>query len=43
MWPNPQFFADVVTFTEEILIENFSFCAVPAADPNIGSLPFRNK
>ena len=27
MWPNPQFAADLVTFTEEILNENFSFCA----------------
>ena len=26
MWPNPQFPADLVIFTEEILTENFSFC-----------------
>ena len=25
MWPNPQFPADLVTFTEEIFIENFIF------------------
>ena len=28
MWPNPQELADLVTFTEEILTENFIFCAV---------------
>ena len=28
MWPNPQFPADLVTFTEEILMENSIFCAV---------------
>ena len=28
MWPNPQFSADLVTFTEKFLIENFIFCAV---------------
>ena len=28
MGPNPQFLADLVTFTEEILMENFIFCAV---------------
>ena len=28
MWPNPEFPADLVTFTEEILMESFSFCAV---------------
>ena len=27
MWPNPQFSVDLVTFTEEILNENFIFCA----------------
>ena len=27
MWPNPQFPGDLVTFTEEILIENHTFCA----------------
>ena len=28
MWPNAQFPADLVTFTEESFIENFIFCAV---------------
>ena len=28
MWPNPQEPADLVTFTEETLMENFIFCAV---------------
>ena len=28
MGPNPQFPADLVTFTKEVLIENFIFCAV---------------
>ena len=28
MWPNPQETADLVTFTEEILMKNFIFCAV---------------
>ena len=28
MWPNPQENADFVTFSEEILNENFIFCAV---------------
>ena len=28
MWPNPQEIADLATFTEEILMENFIFCAV---------------
>ena len=28
MWPNPQFPSDLATFTEEILMENFIFCAV---------------
>ena len=28
MWPNPQEAADLVTLTEEILNENFIFCAV---------------
>ena len=27
MWPNPQEAADLVTLTEEILNENFIFCA----------------
>ena len=27
MWPNPQFPADLVTFTGEILNGNFIFCA----------------
>ena len=30
MLPNPQEIADLVTFTEETLTENFIFCAVPA-------------
>ena len=28
MWPNPQETADLVTFTEETLMEKFIFCAV---------------
>ena len=28
MWPNTQDTADLVTFTEEALMENFIFCAV---------------
>ena len=28
MWPNPQFPADLVTFNEKSLMENFIFCAV---------------
>ena len=32
MWPNPKFFADLVTFTEEILNKNVIFCAVFPAD-----------
>ena len=32
MLPNPQFPADLVTFTVEILMENFIFCAVPYID-----------
>ena len=28
MWPNPQETTDLVTFTEESLMENFIFCAV---------------
>ena len=28
MWLNPQFPVDLVTFTEEILMENFIFCIV---------------
>ena len=28
MWPNSQFPADLVAFTEETLLENFIFCAV---------------
>ena len=28
MWPNPQETADLVTFTEKPLMENFIFCAV---------------
>ena len=33
MWPNPQFNADLVTFTEETFNEKLVFCAVLAA-PN---------
>ena len=29
MWPNPQFPADLVTFTEEIFNGKLHFCAVP--------------
>ena len=28
MWPNPQFPADLVTFTEETLMANFNFSAI---------------
>ena len=28
MWPNPQFLADSVIFTEEMLYGKFHFCAV---------------
>ena len=28
MWPNPLETADLVAFTEEILMENLFFCAV---------------
>ena len=28
MWPNPQFPADLITFTVKSLMENFIFCAV---------------
>ena len=28
MWPNPQFPANLVTFTEKTLMKNFTFCAV---------------
>ena len=28
MWPDPQEIADLVTFTEKILMEDFIFCAV---------------
>ena len=28
MWPNPQETADLVTLTEEFLMENLIFCAV---------------
>ena len=30
MWPNPQEITDLVTFTEETLMENFIFCSVVA-------------
>ena len=29
MWPNLEETSDLTTFTEEILMENFIFCAVP--------------
>ena len=32
MWPNPQETADLVTFTEEILVESFIFCPVLIRD-----------
>ena len=32
MWPNPQFPADLVTFTEEVLNGKLHFCAVLACD-----------
>ena len=28
MWPNPQFPADLVTFTEKSIMQKFIFCAV---------------
>ena len=28
MWPNPQEYADIVTFTEKILPGKFIFCAM---------------
>ena len=36
MWPNPQETADLVTFTEEILKENFIFCAVIVLELKFG-------
>ena len=33
MWPNSQETADLVTFMEEILMENFIFCAVLHQEP----------
>ena len=27
MWPNPRFPADLVTFTEKTLMEDFIFCS----------------
>ena len=35
MGPNPQETADLVTFTEEILMKNFIFCAVNFAIFNL--------
>ena len=32
MWTNSQFPVDLVTFNEDILMENFSFCAVVGAN-----------
>ena len=32
MWPNQQFMADLITFTVEILMEKFMFCAVEKSD-----------
>ena len=32
MWRNPQETADLLTFTEEILMENFIFCVVIKRD-----------
>ena len=32
MWQNTQFPADLVTFTEETLMEDFIFCAVMISD-----------
>ena len=32
MWPNPQFSADLVTFTEEILNEKFHFLCSSICD-----------
>ena len=34
MWPNLQETVDLVTITEEILNENFIFCAVKGTSPN---------
>ena len=34
MWPNPQESADLVAFTEDILMENFIFCAVWKSQEN---------
>ena len=38
MWPNPHETADLVTFTEETLMENFIFCAVIGYDNDIITL-----
>ena len=43
MWPNPQFPADLVTFTEETFMENFRFCTVIALKHNINFLNVINK
>ena len=40
MWPNSQIPANLATFTEKILFENFNFCA--AMVPNIATYYFRN-
>ena len=39
MWPNPQETADLATFTEEILMENFIFCTVNITNADV----LRNK
>ena len=36
MWSNPKFPADLVTFTEEIINENFIFCAVKSQQDSNG-------
>ena len=38
MWPNPQFPADLVVFTEEILNGNFIFCAVSSFHGDVISI-----
>ena len=35
MWPNPQFPADLVPFTEEIFNGNFIFCAVVSLQTSV--------
>ena len=38
MWPNPQETADLVTYTEKILTENFIFCVVLLALTNFSNI-----